>query len=84
MHYAVQSKHIDIVKMLLDAGAETEVFNAYGLKPADLAISLGCTELQDLFPVEIVDDIPIESEQYRTYMDLAPTIFPDHEQSIYM
>jgi len=84
LHYAVQNKHIEIVKMLLDAGADTEVINSNGLKPGDLATALGHNELEYLFPIDIPDDIPIQAEQYRTYEDLAPLIFPDLELSVYL
>lgn len=38
LHYAVQNKHIEVVKMLLKAGADINAVNSYGLKPRDVAI----------------------------------------------
>lgn len=79
LHYAVQNNHFDIVQMLINAGVDTEVCNAAGLKPRDLAASLALTEIEELFPEVIVDILPVSADQYRTYHDLNPLIFPDHK-----
>lgn len=79
MHYAVENRHFDITKMLIHAGAETDIYDSAGLTPRDIAISLGLTEFENLFPVEITDCLPSAAEHYKSYQDLAPMIFPDHK-----
>lgn len=69
---------MDIIRILINAGADTEIFNAAGLKPRDLAVSLALTEIEELFPEENVDYLPATVDQYRTYRDLNPLIFPDY------
>lgn len=81
MHYAVENKHVEIVKLLINAGANKDITNSHGATPREVAMTVGHIELEELFPQEIMDDIlPLEAEQYRTYKDLAPQVFPDHEQ----
>lgn len=79
LHYAVQNNHFDIVQMLVNAGVDIEISNSAGLKPRDLATSLALTEIEELFPEEIVDFLPVSADQYRTYQDLNPFIFPEHK-----
>lgn len=69
--------------MLISAGADIEMSNLYGRTPRDMAVELDLADIEELFPVEIIDTIPLGSEQYQTYQDLAPMIFPDHDQSVY-
>lgn len=79
MHYAVENRHYDITKMLIAAGAETNVCDLAGLTPRDIAISLALTDFEELLPEEIVDSLPTTAEQYKSYHDLVPMIFPDHK-----
>lgn len=82
LHYAVEKRHIEIVEILLKAGAEKEIVNSKGFTPGGLATDLGYTELEEMFPKEIVEHFPLEAEQYGTYKDLAPQIFPDYDQLV--
>lgn len=80
LHYAVENKHIDIVELLITEGADIEICDRDGLKPRDVAVSLGLTNIEALFPEEILDFLPTTAEQYETFEDIAPTIFPEHKQ----
>lgn len=66
--------------MLMNEGADIEICDRDGLKPRDVAISLGLTDIEELFPEEILDFLPTSAEQYETFKDIAPTIFPEHKQ----
>lgn len=79
LHYAVENRHYDIAKMLIDAGAETDICDLAGLTPRDIATSLALTDFEELLPEAIVDSLPTSAEQYKSYHDLVPTIFPDHK-----
>lgn len=80
LHYAVENDRIDIVKMLIDAGASTEMYDCAGCRPRDVAISMGLTEIEKLFPEDDEEYIlPQEATQYETFRDLVPSIFPDHK-----
>lgn len=63
--------------MLINAGADIEVYNSEGQTPHQVAISLALTDIEKLFPEEIVDFLPVSAEQYKTYQDIAPLIFPE-------
>lgn len=66
--------------MLLNAGADIEVYNSEGLTPYQVAISLALTDIEELFPEEITDCLPVSADQYKTYQDIAPLIFPEHNK----
>ncbi|KAG4070491.1 hypothetical protein HA402_005723 [Bradysia odoriphaga] len=83
LHYAVENQHFDIVEMLIKEGADIEVCDRDGLKPRDVAVSLGLRDIEELFPEEILDFLPTSAEQYETFEDIAPSIFPDHKQAAY-
>lgn len=80
MHYAVENRHFEIVEMLIGEGAEIEICDRDGLKPRDVAVSLGLTDIEALFPEEVLDFLPTSAEQYETYKDIAPSIFPEQER----
>lgn len=65
--------------MLINSGADTETVNAAGLTPHDLAVSLDLHDIEELFPVEVVECLPTSAGQYTSYEDLVPVIFPDHK-----
>ncbi|KAJ6647860.1 Ankyrin repeat, SAM and basic leucine zipper domain-containing protein 1, partial [Pseudolycoriella hygida] len=84
LHHAVKKSHIEIARMLVEADADTEIYNSAGLTPSALASSLGLTDFEDLFPEEVIDDdIPASAEEYQTYRDLAPQAFPEYEVPAY-
>ena len=48
LHWAAAGGHTDIVKLLLDAGADTDVEDEYGVTPLFLAASKGDTYMVKL------------------------------------
>lgn len=88
LFYAVEYNQFEIVQLLLQNGADTEVTNKNCLTPKQQAEELGFLKLVELFPIEKeVYITPSEYRHYSNYEDIAPTIFkndrsPDYFQEI--
>lgn len=79
--HAVGNGHIEIVKILIEAGVDVKIKNNDGYRPRQVAANNGFYDIEELFEEEAKNEIPILG--YQTYHDLVPTIFPERKRLIY-
>lgn len=75
LFHAIESKQIDVVRLLLDAGVETNGTNEQGNTARYLAFCSEMEEMIELFPAEQKYDVPTEYYLNNHYTDMVPTIF---------
>lgn len=77
--HAVDAEHFNIVKRLIEAGANIDVSNRDGYSPCQLAIQKNLLEIRDLFPEYAQRHVPTEYTSVQSYQDIIPTAFPERE-----
>lgn len=71
LFYAVESKNLEIARMLIGANIDWHVINIFGDTAKDIAINENLTEIADLFPPEVVQyQPPCNFMSYNRFEDL--------------
>lgn len=71
LFHAIESKNLEITKMLIAANIDLVVTNIFGDTAKDIAISENLTEIVDLFPSEVVQyQPPFNFMSYNRFEDL--------------
>ena len=73
LHWAAKRGHVNIVKFLLDMGAEKDVNNINGRMPIHLAENYGHTEIVSLLTPESVPEPALDADGF----DTTPLDIPD-------
>lgn len=80
LFYAVNDNRFEATKILIEAGALTDVEDRYHSTPKMLAQEKGFDSIVELFPPDpIIECVPNSFHSYQTYKDLIPTVFPGKE-----
>ncbi|XP_035793333.1 ankyrin repeat, SAM and basic leucine zipper domain-containing protein 1-like [Anopheles albimanus] len=77
---AVINNHYEIVKVLLRAGAQSNIVNRAGFTPRQCAILAGHTEVAELFPAE--EEPYLVEAKYRNYSNYKDLMDSGHHSSI--
>lgn len=79
LFHAIECRHVELVRVLLQADVCTDIVNASGATPREWALQCGLTpaETDDLFPVQVEYVVPPEYLCNNTPEALAPTVFGD-------
>lgn len=74
LFHAIEGKHVEIAKILIDAGIDLNVVNTFGASARDLAIAEMQNEILALMPLEKEQpfQLPINFTSYNRFEDLIP------------